>query len=160
MIKDKTIISKSVEETINLGGSLAKAILNGGIGKSGKVVTLSGELGSGKTSFTQGFAAALGVREKIKSPTFVIFQTYAIKASQKQFKYFTHIDAYRLEKKEDLEKLGARKIFDDREVITILEWPERVAGIMPKDATEIFIKHLKRDEREFVFKNPPSNFLK
>ncbi len=153
-----TVITNSVEETATLGRELAKAILSDGLSTRGKVVTLSGELGSGKTSFAQGFAVALGVTEKIKSPTFVIFQTYAINTSQNNFKYFTHIDAYRLEKKEDLEKLGVGGFFSDPEVITILEWPEMVLGITPRDAIEVFIKHLERDEREFIFKNAPSNF--
>jgi tRNA threonylcarbamoyl adenosine modification protein YjeE len=115
------------------------------------LVTLSGPLGAGKTTFAQGIAEVLGVKERVTSPTFVIENIYALPAGRqgltgKPWKRLIHIDAYRLESGAELEHLGWNKIVADKENLIVLEWPERVAEIIPKDALRLQFE-MSGDER-------------
>lgn len=103
------------------------------------VIALQGELGSGKTHFAQKFGQVLGVREQITSPTFVLMNFYNIDWCG--YKKLIHIDAYRLEKESELEHLGWQEIIDNPENIVLIEWPERVERLIPKDAKRIHFKH-------------------
>lgn len=100
------------------------------------LVTLSGELGAGKTAFTKAAAWALGIEEVITSPTFVLEKIYRLPQG-KPFKYFIHIDAYRLESGEDLVALGFDELIKDTEALIMLEWPEKVAGALPTPSLQI-----------------------
>lgn len=102
------------------------------------LVTLSGELGAGKTSFTQGVARALGVDEHITSPTFVLEKIYELpESTARGFKRLVHIDAYRLEGGSALAPLGFDELMQDRHNLIFLEWPERVADGLPQAAARI-----------------------
>ncbi len=103
--------------------------------KNAVVVTLSGELGAGKTTFVQGVAKALGVGESVMSPTFVIEKIY--KPERQKFQRLIHIDAYRIKSAQDLEVLGWKELLADTGNIIVLEWPERVEGAIPTDAIRI-----------------------
>jgi tRNA threonylcarbamoyladenosine biosynthesis protein TsaE len=93
------------------------------------VVTLSGELGAGKTSFTQGVAKTLGVTEAVTSPTFVLEKIYALTSEKgRGFTHFIHIDAYRLKDAKELHALGFENILKEPSNLIFLEWPERVEG--------------------------------
>ncbi len=94
------------------------------------VVGLYGDLGAGKTTFTQGLAKACGITESVVSPTFVIEKIYEL--TDKQFTHLIHIDAYRLEKSSELLHLGWKEIISDKNNLILVEWPERVADIMPE----------------------------
>ena len=93
------------------------------------LVTLSGELGAGKTSFTQGMAQALGITEAVTSPTFVLEKVYAL--SGKPFAQLIHIDAYRLEGDSSLAPLNFTELYADPTNLIVLEWPELVASQLP-----------------------------
>lgn len=110
------------------------------------VLAFSGELGSGKTTLTQEIARQLGVKEKLVSPTFVIMKKYKVK--DKKFKNLIHIDAYRLDKGEDLEKIGWEKIVKNKENLIIIEWPERVRECIDKNALKVFLEHKDKDKRK------------
>lgn len=99
------------------------------------LVLLSGELGAGKTAFTKAVAGALGVPDTVTSPTFVLEKIYAL--SSGPFKRLVHIDAYRLEKGEDLTPLGFDEIMRDPGNLIFLEWPEKVNEVLPNDAIKI-----------------------
>ena len=103
------------------------------------VIALQGELGSGKTYFAQQFGKVVGVRENMASPTFVLMKSYSIDWGG--FKKLIHIDAYRLEKDEELLNLGWSEIVKNPENIVLIEWPERVENIIPKDAKRLIFKH-------------------
>ncbi|KND50118.1 MAG: tRNA threonylcarbamoyl adenosine modification protein YjeE [Parcubacteria bacterium C7867-008] len=91
------------------------------------LVTLSGELGAGKTSFTQGLARALGITESITSPTFVLEKIYELpKKAAQGFERLIHIDAYRLEEAPMLNPLGFHEFMRDPKNLIVLEWPEHV----------------------------------
>ncbi|MBI2053867.1 MAG: tRNA (adenosine(37)-N6)-threonylcarbamoyltransferase complex ATPase subunit type 1 TsaE [Candidatus Staskawiczbacteria bacterium] len=114
------------------------------------ILALSGELGSGKTTFIKGFSKTLGVREKILSPTFVLIHRHKIKKSG--FKNLYHIDAYRLKSQKDLLKLGIKEIFGNPENIVLIEWADRVKNAIPKDAIWIHFDHLEKNTRRITIK--------
>ncbi len=94
------------------------------------VVGLYGNLGAGKTTLTQSIATALGVVDTVTSPTFVIEKIYEL--TNRKFTHLIHIDAYRLEKSKELLHLGWKDIISDPHNLILIEWPERVADIMPE----------------------------
>ena len=97
------------------------------------IITLSGDLGAGKTALVKEAAKHLGLSENITSPTFVIQKEYEIESSQFGFKKMIHIDAYRLESSHELEILGWNDIILDPQNIIFIEWPGQVGGIaMPQ----------------------------
>ena len=107
---------------------------------------MEGELGTGKTTFVKGFSKALGVKEKVLSPTFVLIHRHKIEKSG--FKKLYHIDAYRLKSGKDLLKLGVREIFENPENIVLIEWADRVKKTVPKNAIWIHFDHLGVDKRK------------
>ena len=118
--------------------------------ESAVLVTLSGELGAGKTTFVQWVAAALGVQETVASPTFVIEKVYELPPKYGHgvsiFRRLIHIDAYRLKNAHELEVLGWREIITDPANLILLEWPERGLELIPRDALRVFID-IKNDGR-------------
>ena len=106
---------------------------------SAVVVGLSGELGSGKTTFVQRVARALGVREHVTSPTFVILKTYNVKPTTYNlgFEKLVHVDAYRLESAAELERLNWHEVLATPRALVLVEWPERVCAVMPESVLRI-----------------------
>ena len=103
------------------------------------VVALQGELGSGKTAFAKALGKMMGINEHIVSPTFVIMKSYNI--DWKGFKKLIHVDAYRIESESELLNLGWNELVENPQHLILIEWPERVEGILPKDSRRIFFKH-------------------
>jgi len=111
------------------------------------LVALSGELGAGKTAFTQAVAHALGIAEAVTSPTFVLEKIYLISKRghpmskghrmSTPFTRLVHIDAYRLESGSDLAPLGFNELMHDPENLVLLEWPEKVADALPPPTARI-----------------------
>ncbi|MBZ6526950.1 tRNA (adenosine(37)-N6)-threonylcarbamoyltransferase complex ATPase subunit type 1 TsaE [Aerococcaceae bacterium DSM 111021] len=130
-------ITQSAEETKKLAGDLAQII------ELGKVISLKGNLGSGKTTFSQGFAKALGIKRAVKSPTYTIVKQYPL---DEEGRFFNHIDAYRLEEG------GADSIdlesFIDNDTITLIEWAEFVIDYMPDSYLEIELLSIEQEERK------------
>lgn len=103
--------------------------------KGATILALSGDLGAGKTTFTQLVARQLGINESVTSPTFVIQKEYMV-PDHHWIKRMIHIDAYRLDDKSDLEYLGWKEHIHNPENLIIIEWPEMVDGIdMPEVQT-------------------------
>lgn len=105
-------------------------------GEQATLVTLSGELGAGKTAFTKALAHTLGVDEVVTSPTFVLEKIYALPEGQ-PFKRLVHIDAYRLEQGADLNPLQFEELLKDPANLILLEWPEKVSDALPAPAVVI-----------------------
>lgn len=125
------------------------------VGDKAAVIALVGNLGAGKTTFAQGFAEGLGVKEKIQSPTFVILKEYEIhrhKISKSCFKNFYHIDCYRLKNEKDAKTIGLEEILKNPENLVLIEWAERVKKILPKKQL-IIVKffHINEETRKIVF---------
>ena len=130
--------SYSSERTKKLGQSLAKKILSKGPGKGARVVALSGDLGSGKTTFVQGFMRGLGLRGA-KSPTFVIMRRSGLKKDT--FKNVFHLDAYRLKDEKALSVLGFADLTKEPENIIIVEWADIVRKALPRKSLKVAFKH-------------------
>ncbi len=104
--------------------------------QSATLITLSGELGAGKTAFTKMLAKVFGIEEHVTSPTFVLEKIYKL-PEEKLFKRLVHIDAYRLKDGSELSALGFDELMSDPETLVILEWPEMVADRLPSPAQRI-----------------------
>ena len=166
------MLSKNTKETEKIAKIFLEKILEAKRNrKSALVVGLSGDLGAGKTAFTQNVAKYLGIKEKIKSPTFVIFKKYPIpeqaryeagplplrrgsaqRARGSDFRFFFHFDAYRLKNEKELLHLGWEEIIKNKEHLIFIEWPENVSKIMPVDARLVFISHGKNSSRKLELK--------
>ncbi len=117
--------------------------------KKAFILALSGELGVGKTTITQAIAKNLEIKENLVSPTFVIMKKYEIKKGI--FKKLIHIDAYRLEKEEDLINLGWSELIKDEGNLIIVEWPERVlTHINKKNAHFVYLDHINEKKRSLI----------
>jgi tRNA threonylcarbamoyladenosine biosynthesis protein TsaE len=111
------------------------------------VLALSGELGAGKTSLTQALGRALWVAEKIPSPTFLIMRSYAV--AHPRFSKLVHIDAYRVDDPHELDILGFADLLREQGTLIVIEWPERIETLIPRDATRLRMRQGERaDERQ------------
>ena len=122
------IETRSPEETFELGQKIGEAA------KPGQVYTLNGDLGVGKTVFTQGVAAGLGITEPVSSPTFTIVQVY-----EEGRLPFYHFDVYRIGDIEEMEEIGYDDYFFG-EGICLIEWAELIRDILPEKRIEITIE--------------------
>lgn len=142
------IVSKSAKETQKVAGLLAieMKMLRG---KKAVVVALTGDLGSGKTTFAQGFAEALGVKERVLSPTFVLMKIYRARCQRSgvkcYLKHLIHIDCYRLENSGDLPHLGFKDILLDKDAVILIEWADQIKRLLSRDT--IWIKFKSGDSR-------------
>lgn len=156
------VFTKSAQETKNLGEKIAtnlskkarlRPLTSSGLrrGKSREehaiVLALSGELGSGKTTFIQGFAKGLGIPHRILSPTFIISREYTL--SDLPFTKFIHIDLYRTQKKTDLDSLGLQEIFANSANIIAIEWAERLVNKLTK-AINLTFRAISENERRII----------
>ena len=139
-------LSKSLEETRELARDFLAGLSVNNAGAT--VIGLSGDLGSGKTAFTQALARELGISEPITSPTFVLEKIY--KLANQKFAKLIHIDAYRLESGEELLKLGFAELLQDKNNLIIIEWVERVKEILG-DFREIDFKFIDEQTREIKY---------
>ena len=138
----------SVEETWELAKKLAAEL------KPGDVICLEGDLGAGKTTFTQGLAAALGVPGRVNSPTFCIVQEHRSSNSPNLPNLpnlLVHMDLYRLHGEDDVIAIGWEDYLAEGAIL-VVEWPERAGTLIPSDARHVVFTHLEGDEsRRIVF---------
>ena len=115
------------------------------------VVALFGNLGAGKTTFVQAVARELGVADNVTSPTFVIEKIYQIPKSPSTidlvFTHLIHIDAYRLDDPNELEKLGWHSLVSDKHNLIMVEWPERIERLLPKDHSVVRFTYVDETTR-------------
>ena len=140
--------SKSIKETQNIATDLIEKLENQKY-EHAIVIAIEGELGAGKTVFVKGLAQALGLKEKIKSPTFVLIKKYQI---PKTDKVLFHLDCYRLKDENDLIILGIKEILQESHNIVVIEWSDRVKKILPKRHIKIHIDHISSKERRISIK--------
>lgn len=136
----KTVITTRPEETAALAEELAKTM------KGGEVIALYGDLGAGKTTFAQAFAKALGVRERVQSPTFILMHEHRLKKEGGPA-VFLHADAYRGDATQ-FRGVGFDEYLGRPDAVTLVEWAERVEELLPDDAVRIRFRHLGEDRRE------------
>lgn len=136
------MISKSAEETKKIAEKFVQNLIKP------KIITLTGELGAGKTSFVQGFAQGLGIEKRILSPTFVFVRSYPLE--NKPFKIFHHVDLYRAGNLIDAKTTGIEEILEDKEALVAIEWPEVIDSILPRNTVKIEFKKIGENEREIT----------
>lgn len=146
---EKTIrtLEELAEEAVRFVRSLATLESSARVAT---LVTLSGELGAGKTAFTKAVANALGVEEMVTSPTFVLEKIYLLPSGQ-SFKRLIHIDAYRLETGKDLGPLGFDELMQDTSNLILLEWPEKVTEALPAPSKRISLVALPDGSRTISY---------
>lgn len=132
------LVSKSPEETAKLAEALAKLL------QQGDVVTLEGDLGAGKTTFTKALAKGLGIKRNVNSPTFTIIKEY----TDGRLPLY-HMDVYRMDDSE--EDLGFDEYFEG-EGVSVIEWAHLIEDQLPSSRLDISIYHIENNERKFVFK--------
>lgn len=128
---------ETVEETWALAREIASTL------KPGDVLCLEGDLGAGKTTFTQGLAKALGVPGRVTSPTFCIVQEHRGPV------LLVHMDLYRLHGEDDVLAIGWEDYLADG-AIMVVEWPERAGSLIPPDAKHIVFRHVDGEERRRI----------
>ena len=136
----RSIKTESAAETLALGEKIGRKL------SPGAVVALNGGLGAGKTWLSKGIAKALGFGGDVVSPTFTIINIYAGKVP------IYHFDCYRLNSNADLENIGYEEYFYGKGV-TLVEWAEKIAGLLPENSVYIDIKTVEGNSREFQIKN-------
>ena len=138
MIQQMVTETRSPEETYALGEKIGKAA------QPGQIYTLTGDLGVGKTVFTQGVAAGLGITEPVSSPTFTIVQVY-----EEGRLPFYHFDVYRIGDIEEMDEIGFEDyVYGDG--VSLIEWANLIDEILPANRTEITIE--KDLEQGFGFR--------
>ena len=145
-----TKITNNSFETALLGKEMAKKILKNRQNKKAQILALQGELGGGKTTFLQGFAKGLGIKEHILSPTFVIFKKFKIQ--DPFFNLFYHIDCYRLKNSKDLLSLGFEEFSSNPKNIIAIEWAEIIEDALPKNKISIHFKFEDKKRRTIIIK--------
>ncbi|MGN1221841.1 MAG: tRNA (adenosine(37)-N6)-threonylcarbamoyltransferase complex ATPase subunit type 1 TsaE [Christensenellales bacterium] len=116
--------------------------------KGGEVVTLNGDLGAGKTTFTQFLAKSLGIIQPVTSPTFTLMNQYL----DGRLKLY-HFDMYRIEDIDEILETGLTEYFGNRDAVCIIEWAENIASLLPKNLIKITIEKLGETERLFKVEN-------
>jgi len=149
------LTTTSAKQTQGLGETLAKEL------KGGEVICLSGELGSGKTTFTQGILKGLEADGPYTSPTFVIMKKYqthlSLSFERRGIKgEVYHFDAYRVEA-EDVLNLGWEEIIADPHNVVIVEWADRIKKIIPSHALWIRFEGVTEDKRKIFLTNELKN---
>jgi tRNA threonylcarbamoyladenosine biosynthesis protein TsaE len=129
-------LSRSPEQTRRLGQRLGAAL------QPGDVICLQGDLGAGKTTFVQGIAQGWGSRDAVSSPTFIIVNVYR-NSDQKQL---FHLDAYRIESTLEAEELDL--VTMQAQGSLLIEWPERMERLIPRDRLWIKLEYVDQEERQ------------
>ena len=137
----RSIITKSAQETAGVGEDIGYKL------KTPRILCLYGELGSGKTTFVQGFAKGLGITSRLLSPTFIIVRRYQIPKSPG---FLYHLDLYRVEE-DDLEELGILDILSDFESFVVVEWAEKLGSWLPGNRLDIKFSVLPNGDHEIRF---------
>jgi len=111
------------------------------------VIGFRGDLGSGKTTFAQGVARALGVEEQVTSPTFVIQKSYTLPKEVRGFARLVHMDAYRIETLDELRPLKFQELLKDPKTLLIIEWPDKVRDALPEYTKYVDFEYVLNEGR-------------
>lgn len=141
-------LSKSVNQTLSIGKHIARKLCGG------EIILLSGSLGAGKTVLAKGIAQGLGIsRNEVISPSFVLLRTH------KGRRFLHHFDLYRLRAPYDILNLGYEEYFYS-DGITVIEWPERLKFLLPKEFLKIKLCIKGKQQRDIQFIAKGSKYRK
>jgi len=137
----------TLDDLTNEAGRLAHSLVPNGAHAT--LITLSGELGAGKTTFVQAMARALGVTDHVTSPTFVLAKAYDL--AGQSFERLVHIDAYRLTEQGGLRTIGFETYFTEPKNLVLLEWPEMVDEELPQPSVRIALSAPEDGSRQISY---------
>ena len=132
-------------KTRSVNGTLAIAETIAEILSAPRVVILRGELGAGKTTLVRGWAAALGAKDDVTSPTFTLVHEY----QGTRVKLY-HLDLYRLENERELLQLGLDEMIDELNAVVLIEWGDKFPAVIERATAEVAMAHLEGDERSLA----------
>lgn len=149
--------SRSPAQTKDIGRQLAEYIIrNIAFQNQALVLALFGDLGGGKTTFLQGFAEGLGIKQRILSPTFVIVKKYPLvglsdkKGKEIKFLTFYHIDCYRVDDSKEILDLGFKEIVSSPQNLIAIEWANRVKELVPPQSLKVEFSIPNGKKREII----------
>ncbi len=116
--------------------------------RGGEIIALVGELGSGKTTFTKALGRALGIKQNISSPTFVMMQQFTTKLIGKKKLHFYHLDLYRTKNFSDVKALGITEWWGHPKTVTVIEWADKIKDSLPKSTKFIYLYRDKAAEQK------------
>ncbi len=119
--------------------------------KNALVLALTGDLGTGKTTFAQGFFKALGIKNRVTSPTFILIKNYKPQTINYRLAY--HIDCYRIKKPKELLSLGLKEILKNSKNIILIEWAEKIKRFLPKNSIWIKFEHGNKINQRIIALN-------
>lgn len=138
--------SRSDSETEQFAEKLARLL------PRGAVIAMHGNLGAGKTVFARGFARGLGIAEAVSSPTYTIIQEYKLPDG-----YLYHMDLYRIPDSASALGFGIDEFLNDKRSYALIEWPERIADILPPEALHLQLIHTGENTRILKFIDRPAD---
>jgi tRNA threonylcarbamoyladenosine biosynthesis protein TsaE len=136
------IITKSRNETISFGKKVASKV------KGGELFCLYGNLGSGKTTFMEGFIGYFIPKKRVLSPTFIISRQYVVFGNK--IKNIVHADLYRIENVKDIEGLGFSEYIKQIDTVIAVEWAEKWENKLPDKRTDIYFEYLNENSRKII----------
>ena len=146
---DLAVETTGVEETRALGARLGTGLAGG------DVLALAGDLGAGKTAFTQGIAAGLGIRAAVTSPTFVLINRYVAADGR----VLQHADCYRLaDAPAEMWDIGLTDLFAGDDIV-VIEWADRISGLLPDEYLEITFAYLDENRRRLRFQGHGQRYV-
>jgi len=148
------VLSNSLPETEKIASFFVKYIINcpSQDRKKGLVISLEGDLGSGKTEFVKGIGKALQVQEKVFSPTYLLMKSFPLKNSR--FQFLWHLDCYRLKKKEEAQILNLEEVFSDFTNLIFVEWGDKIKNLLPSSHWTIRFSIKGENTRLIIFEIP------
>ncbi len=141
-------MSLSPTTTKKIAGLLAKEIKSYKSKSRAFIIGLRGQIGSGKTTFIQGFAHGLGLKRRLLSPTFLILRRYQLPITNYQFLF--HVDCYRLKNAKELSALSFKKIIRNPKNIIITEWADKIKKFLPKNIIWIKLDHGQKENERII----------
>jgi tRNA threonylcarbamoyladenosine biosynthesis protein TsaE len=144
------MITNSSKQTQKIAELLVKTLIK--TENHPTIFCLQGNLGAGKTTFIQGVAKALKIKEKITSPTFVLMKNFSLN-KKLPFSKLYHFDCYRFDQPKEILILGFKEIVGNPKNIVFIEWPEKIKKFIPKNAIWINFKVVEKNKREIVVNN-------
>lgn len=140
---DRVVRTHNAGETVSLAARIVEEC------HAPMVICLYGELGSGKTTFVQGFAQALGITSRLLSPTFIIVRRYQIPKKQETL---YHLDLYRTDSVKEIEGIGLTEILSDSRAYVLIEWADKLGSHIPKNRLEVHCRVEDEGVHVFTFK--------
>lgn len=136
----------ATEELEDLAELIAKKV------KPGNIVALYGDLGAGKTTFVRYLVSALGFKDRVQSPTYVLIRKYS-RIQTSIFKRIYHADLYRLTSEAELSDLGLQELFSEKDSLIVIEWPEIVERYLPRSSVKVYFEYVDEKTRRINVQN-------